>query len=368
MNILKKYSFLVLFFLSTLVFAATAPSPFANIMGPVSTNGGTSFRVWAPHADSVSLAGEFNDWDMNNTPLAPDDISSNFWSIFISNINYNSEYKFVIDGNYWRPDPWSRQVGVDDNSILKDTTFSWSNFTRPSDSETVLYELHVGTYNGGTFDGIAEKAGYFQQLGINAVELMPPAQFGTASSWGYNPIGIYALENSYGGYDEFKNMVDILHNYGIAVYIDVVYNHIEGNLLWTWDKWSEGSHECAIDGETAQHGGIFYYDWKGIPPERWYSPWGKNKPNYSRPEVTNYLTQNVLFWLDEMNCDGIRMDSTINMRTVNNGGDGDISEAYPFLRALNNSADTLQPDAIIIAEDLHRWTGVTDKGGSGPRV
>jgi len=365
MNIFKRYYFLFLFFLSSLVFAATAPSPFANLMGPVSTNGGTSFRVWAPHADSVSLAGEFNSWNMNNTPLAPDDISSNFWSIFISNINYNSKYKFVVNGDYWRPDPWSRQISTSGDSILKDTTFSWSEFTRPSDSETVLYELHVGTYNGGTFAGIAEKAKYFQQLGINAIELMPPAQFGTASSWGYNPIGIYTLENSYGGYDEFKTMVDTLHNYGIAVYIDVVYNHIEGALLWTWDKWSEGSHECTIDGKTAHHGGIFYYSWKGSPPERWYTPWGHNKPNYSRSEVTNYLTQNVLFWLDEMNCDGIRMDSTINIRTVNNGGDGNISEAYPFLRALNNSADTLQPDAIIIAEDLHRWDGVTDKSGSG---
>jgi len=359
---MKKLLYLLF---ATIPVLATAPSPFAGHMGPVSTNGGTSFRVWAPHADTVTLAGEFNSWNMSNTPLAPDDISSNFWSIFISNISFNSEYKFVIDGDSWKPDPWSRQLGGSDNSILKNTSYSWSAFTRPADSETVLYELHVGTYDGGTFADIASKAEYFQQLGVNAVELMPPAQFGTSSSWGYNPIGIYALEKTYGGYDEFKNMVDILHNYGVAVYIDVVYNHIEGNVLWTWDKWSEGSHKCTIDNETAQHGGIFYYSWKGSPPERWYTPWGKNRPDYSRPEVTNYLTKNVLFWLDEMNCDGIRMDSTVNMRTVNNGGDGNITETPPFLRALNSTMDTLQPSAVIVAEDLHRWSGVTDKGGSG---
>jgi len=365
MNNLKKYSFLFLFFLANLIFAATSPSPFLGHFGPISTNGGTSFRVWAPNANTVTLAGDFNSWDTGNTPLAPDNLSSNYWSVFISNISYNSEYKFVIDGDYYRPDPWSRQLGANDNSILKNTEFSWSSFTRSADSETVLYELHVGTFSGGTFDKIAEKAEYFQQLGINAVELMPPAQFGTATSWGYNPVGIYALENSYGGYDEFKKMVNSLHNFGIAVYIDVVYNHIEGNVLWTWDKWSEGDHKCTIDDETAQHGGIFYYSWKGSPAERWYTPWGKNRPDYSRPEVTNYLSQNVLFWLSEMNCDGIRMDSVVNMRTVNDGNDGIITETQPFLFALNSEMDSLQPDAIIIAEDLHRDNDITKKSSGG---
>lgn len=362
----KKFNLLFLSLFSFSVFAATAPSPFAGHMGPVATNGGASFRVWAPHAETVTLMGDFNSWNWNNTPLAPDDISSNFWSIFISNVAYNSEYKFVVGGNYPRPDPWARQIaGEYDNSILKNTSFSWSAFSRPPDAETVLYELHVGTYSGGEFSDIAAKAEYFRQLGINAVELMPPAEFNGSQSWGYNPVCPFALESAYGGYDEFKNMVDELHKNGVAVYIDVVYNHIEGNVLWKWDKWSEGSHTCTIDGETGEHGGIFYYDWKGTPPERWFTPWGKNRPNYSRPEVTNYFTQNVLFWLDEMNCDGIRMDSTINMRTVNNGGDGNISETYPFLRDLNNTMDTLQQTAVMVAEDLHRWDGVTDKSGSG---
>jgi len=361
-----KKLFLILSILFIAGFAfATAPSPFAGHMGPLSTNGGFSFRVWAPHANTVTLTGDFNSWDKNNTPLAPDDISTNFWSVFTSNITYNSEYKFVIDGDYYRPDPWSRQLGGNDNSILKNTSFSWSAFSRHADSETVLYELHVGTYDGGKFSDIAAKAEYFQQLGINAVELMPPAEFNGSRSWGYNPVGIYALEAAYGGYDEFKNMVDTLHKAGIAVYIDVVYNHIEGNVLWKWDTWSEGFHKCTIDNETGEHGGIFYYSWTGTPPERWYTPWGKNRPNYSESEVTNYLTQNVLFWLTEMNCDGIRMDSVVNMRTVNDGSDGTITETQPFLRALNTEMDSLQPNAVIIAEDLHRYDGITSKSSGG---
>ena len=347
------------------VATAVAPSPFSGHTGSLSTNGGFSFRVWAPHADTVALAGDFNSWNMSNTPLAPDDVSSNFWSVFISNISYNSEYKFVINGDYWRPDPWSRQLGGNDNSILKNTDFSWSNFSRPNDSKTVLYELHVGTFAGGTFADVANKAEYFQQLGINAVELMPPAEFNGSQSWGYNPVCPYAIESAYGGYDEFKNMVETLHNAGIAIYIDVVYNHIEGNVLWKWDKWSEGFHKCTIDDETGEHGGIFYYDWNGSPPERWYTPWGKNRPNYSQTQVTNYITKNVLFWLTEMNCDGIRMDSTVNMRTVNDGGDGTITETQPFLLALNNTMDALQPDAVIVAEDLHRWDYITRKSSGG---
>ncbi len=307
MSIKSILSILSILSITSIVFAA-APSPFQNHTGPLATNGGFSFRVWAPHASSITLAGNFNSWNINDVHLAPDDSSSNFWSVFISNITYNSEYKFVIDGDYYRPDPWSRQLGANDNSILKNTDFSWSSFSRPADSKTVLYELHVGTFAGGSFADVAEKAEYFNTLGINAVELMPPAEFNGSMSWGYNPVCPYALESAYGGYDEFKNMVDELHKNGIAVYIDVVYNHIEGNILWTWDKWSEGSHTCTIDDETGMHGGIFYYSWKGTPAERWYTPWGKNRPNYSEPEVTNYLTQNVLFWLDEMNCDVIRMD------------------------------------------------------------
>lgn len=241
----------------------------------------------------------------------------------------------------------------------------WQPFTRPHEAETVLYAWPVGTFDGGTFAKLADKAPYLRALGVNAVELMPPAEFGGGRSWGYNPVGTFAPETTYGRYEAFRTMVDTLHQHGIAVYVDVVYNHIEGEILWKWDGWTMGSHVCTIDGQSGEHGGIFYYDWTGSPPERWYTPWGKTRPNYERPEVTNYLIDNILFWLEEMNCDGIRVDSTINMRTVNNGGGGTIGEALPFLRAMNAVADSREPAAIMIAEDMQRWDGVTKQEGTG---
>lgn len=339
----------------------TAPSPYTQHRGPCVTNGGVSFRVWAPHATSVAVAGTFNSWNMSSDMLAHDSGNTNYWSIFLTTVNAGDEYKFVINGSEWKSDPWSRELGNNLNSIVKAEPSGWTPFTRPDDAETVLYELHIGSFNGGDFSSVAEKAAYLKSLGINAVELMPPAHFGTAESWGYNPIAPFAPAAQYGGYDACAAMIDALHAQDIAVYIDVVYNHIEGPVLWKWDGWSQGSHTCAIDGQTVEHGGIFYYDWTD---EKWYTPWGHNRPNYSEYAVTNYITDNVWFWLEEMNCDGMRWDSTFYMRQVEPGW-GDIVETEPFLSAVNAEADSRQSSAILVAEDLARWDAITQKSRFG---
>ena len=344
---------------------AVAPSPYAGHGGAVLTNGGVSFRVWAPHAAKAAVAGTFNAWSSTAHPLAPDDGTSNYWSIFISGVAAGAQYKFVVNDTLWRIDPWTREIvysAGSGNAVLKNPARSWAAFTRPHAGATVLYELHVGTFNNGTFADVINKADYLQRLGVSAVEIMPPAEFNGDRSWGYNPVCPFALESVYGGYDAFRTLVDALHQRGIAVYVDVVYNHIEGEVLWQADGWSMGSHVCGIDSNTYQHGGVFYYDWTGSPAERWHTTWGHNRPNYARPEVTNYIIGNVLYWLREMNCDGIRMDSTISMRWLETGY---INETPPFLRALNNACAAQTPGAIIIAEDLQRWDGVTDKSGGG---
>ena len=249
---------------------AVAPSPLTGHYGPLLTPTGVSFRVWAPHATSVALASTFNSWSSSADRLAPDDASSNFWSIFRGSTPVGAQYKFVINGSIWKADPWTRVVAYPDaNAVVTTGEFGWTPFVRRPDNATVLYELHVGTFNGGTFAGVAQKAAYLQQLGVNAVELMPPAEFAGSQSWGYNPVGIYAPESAYGGLTAFKKMVDVLHQHGIGVYIDVVYNHLEGEILWKWDGWTMGSHVCTIDGQTGEHGGIFYYYWTGSPAERW---------------------------------------------------------------------------------------------------
>lgn len=343
--------------------ASTAPSPITGHYGPLVTPTGVSFRVWAPNAAAVTIPGSFNGWNTTADPLAPDSAATNYWSVFVPDASAGNEYKFHVNGSLWKPDPWSRGQGNNDNSIIRNPVYAWSPFTRPDFDNLVVYELHVGTFNGGSFGDVAEKAHYLQQLGISAVELMPPAEFNGSRSWGYNPAGPYAPEAAYGGYEECRQMIDTLHQYGISVIIDVVYNHIEGTILWKWDGWTRGSHQCTIDGETAEHGGIFYYSWEGAPAERWYTPWGKSRPNYLRAEVTNYITENALFWLNEMNCDGLRWDSTYFMRLVE--GTTPIPETQPFLRAVNERMDAGEPDAVMIAEDRANRADITDKSSSG---
>lgn len=340
-------------------YATTAPSPYTDHRGPVITNNGVSFRVWAPNATRVTLAGSFNGWNTNADPLAPDDSSSNYWSIFRANVGPGDEYKFVVNNSLWRSDPWARELSNNNNAIIREPRTQWVPFTRPAPDETIFYELHIGSFNGAnpTFEGVAEKAGYLKSLGINAVKLMPPAQFGTTHSWGYNPVAIYAPAQQYGGYHAFADMVDTLHAHGIAVHVDVVYNHIEGAVLWKWDGTSRGSHVCAIDGATAEHGGIYYYDWDG---ERWYTPWGHNRPNFDAAAVTNYLADNLWFWLEEMNCDGIRWDATYYIRHVEHGWPN-IPAGESFLRETNREADVRQPSALMIAEDMQNYASMTDK-------
>ena len=332
-------------------------------MGAVPHAAGTTFRVWAPHADSVSVIGSFNDWQGDKNPLQAE--GDGYWAADVPTARPGNEYKYHItngDQTFDRNDPYARQVTNSAGaSVVYDPNFDWGDdhFQMPAWNELVIYELHVGTFNApdaenvGTFASVAEKLPYLRDLGINCIELLPATEFPGSRSWGYNPANPFALESDYGGPVAFKGMVKSAHQHGIAVVLDVVYNHFgPGDLdLWQFDGWSEN------DG-----GGIYFYnDWRAK------TPWGDNRPDYGRPEVRRYIRDNALMWLTDYRCDGLRADAIAFIRNVSGGenpGD-DLPDGWSLMRWINEEIDKKMPWKITIAEDMRGNAAITEATTSG---
>ncbi len=346
-----------------------APSPQAG-MGAVPFADGTTFRVWAPHADAVFVTGTFDGWAGATTELARDgDGTGGTWSAHVEGVKPGAEYRFTIrtsEGDLSRLDPYARQVtnSVGNAVVYDPAAFDWTgdDFTMPAWDDMVIYELHVGTFAAkddrrGDFDRAARRLPYLRDLGISAVQIMPPFAFAGDISWGYNPAHLFAIESGYGGPDAFKRFIKAAHDHGIAVIVDVVYNHLGPSDLdlWRFDGWSED------DG-----GGIYIYD-----AERAVTPWGATRPDYGRGEVRTFLRDSAMTWLEEFRCDGLRFDATLYIRLV----DGDQSnpasrlpDGWSLMAWLNDEIRARQPWKLTIAEDLGNDPSLvapTTVGGAG---
>jgi 1,4-alpha-glucan branching enzyme len=227
-------------------------------------------------------------------------------------------------------------------------------------NELVVYEMHVGTFNvkeegrPGTFLSAMEKLPYLQKLGINAVELMPVAEFSGDFSWGYNPSHPFAVESSYGGPDDLKRFIKAAHEHGIAIIVDVVYNHFgPGDLdLWQFDGWSEN-----------EKGGSYFYN-----DRRSHTPWGETRPDYGCGEVRQYLCDNALMWFEECRADGLRWDAITYIKNINgNEADpaNDIAEGWSLMQWINVEIQKRFPGKISIAEDLKNNSWVAKDVGAG---
>ena len=336
-------------------------------MGALPYEGGVTFRVWAPHADEVSVIGTFNDWTAAAHPLASE--KNGYWSADVSEAASGDEYKFLIVNGAQtleRIDPYAREVTNSvGNAVIYDPAFDWGavDYATPAWNDMVIYEMHIGTFNDepggppGNLERVIEKLPYLQRLGVNVVQLMPPTEFAGGFSWGYNPAHIFAIESDYGGPAAFRTFVEAAHAHGIAVLFDVVYNHFGPSDLdlWQFDGWSQN-----------EKGGIYFYnDWRSR------TPWGDTRPNYGRGEVRQYIRDNVLMWLEEYRVDGLRWDATAYIRNVS-GNDNDpahdLPEGWSLMQWINDEIDARQPWKISIAEDLrdNAWiTKRTSEGGAG---
>lgn len=341
-------------------------------MGAMPFNGGVAFRVWAPFASHVTVAGDFNGWDAQVTPLTSE--GNGNWSADVSGAASGQRYKFVLDGR-WKIDPRAKDVtnSVGDGVIVADN-YLWqiNDFRMPPWNELVIYEMHAATFPDNPvqkrelFDAIARDMKYLQDLGINAIELMPSNEFPGDDSWGYNPSHLFAIEDSYGGPDSLKRLVDAAHAHGIAVILDVVYNHLGPTDLdiWQFDGWFQHWNSDAM-------GGIYFYnDWRA------WTPWGtKNRPDFGRPEVRALIRDNALMWLEEYRIDGLRFDMTPYIRNVY-ANDHDPPEnpnnlngwGWNLLRWVNDEINHRQPWKITIAEDMRQNPAITrstSHGGAG---
>lgn len=339
-------------------------------IGAIPYSGGTAFRVWAPFADQVYVFGTFNEWSHTVNPLTNE--GRGYWSTDVPGAQAGDAYKFLIlngDETLERIDPYARDVTSSaGRSVIHDPDFDWgaADYRTPPWHETVIYEMHIGTFNDqpggppGNLDGVIEKLPYLKGLGINAIQVMPPMEFAGGFSWGYNPACIFAIESEYGGSRAFKELVRAAHTHGIAVLFDVVYNHWGPSDLdlWQFDGWSK-------DDENDKGGIYFYNDWRS------HTPWGDTRPDYGRVEVRQYIRDNVLMWLEEYRIDGLRWDATAYIRNVygnNNDPDHDIPDGWSLMQWINDEVDARQPWKISIAEDLRNnpWiTKDTNVGGAG---
>jgi 1,4-alpha-glucan branching enzyme len=337
-------------------------------MGAILYPGGTAFRIWAKFATQVYVVGDFNHWSETSNPLASE--GNGYWYCNVSGAKEGDQYRYLIHSPFlsrpnWRTDPYAKRVENDyGNGYIASSEFDWGTnlFNMPPWNELVIYELHVGTFYDltndgipGSFDDINKKLDYLHDLGINAIELLPIYGFPGKTSLGYNPALPFDIESSYGTNNDFKRFVKAVHDKGMALLLDVVYNHWGPDdldtSLWQIDGWSQ-------DG----NGGIYFYnDWRRS------TAFG-DRPDFGREEVRQYIRDNVRMWLDEYHVDGLRFDSTINIRNFygkNNDPEHDIPEGWALMQWLNNEIDSSQPWKIIIAEDLQNNEWINKDTGSG---
>jgi 1,4-alpha-glucan branching enzyme len=329
-------------------------------MGATPYDGGTTFRVWAPNALSAAVTGDFTAWSAAGTPLASEPGGTGVWSADIPGAQPGQAYQILLNtsgGTLNRVDPYARQVinenGLATKAVIYDEgAFDWGEtaYTSPGWTDLVIYELHVGSFaklpgqQVGTLADAAAKLPYLKDLGVSAVELLPVATFEGAISWGYDPGVPFSVERPYGGPDGLKAFVRAAHELGIAVILDVVYNHLgpDDSILWQFDG-------CG----PTWAGGIYFYGARYPGDPRPQTDWG-SRPDYGRPQVRQYLVDNAIAWLQDYRLDGLRLDATGVIRNVYGDSDPawDIPEGWQLLQQLNEAVDGSQPWKIIIAEDM----------------
>jgi maltooligosyltrehalose trehalohydrolase len=299
----------------------------------------TTLRVWAPDHDRVEAV-----LDGGRRTMEPAD--GDWWRLELEGAGHGTRYRFSIDGGPPRPDPRSgwQPEGVDGPSAVVDhDAHRWADgaWKGARLASAVLYELHVGTFSeAGTFDGAIGHLDELVALGVDAVELLPVAEFGGSRGWGYDGVLLYAPHHGYGGPDGLKRLVDACHARGLAVVLDVVYNHLgpAGNYL-------------------AEYGPYF--------TDRYHTPWG-SAVNFDGPgsdEVRRFVVDNARQWLVDYHVDGLRLDA---VHAIHDEGALHILEE--LAEAAHAVADATGREKWVIAEsDLNdpRLVRSPEAGGYG---
>ena len=331
---------------------------------------GVRFSVWAPHAKSVSVVGDFNDWDTRTHTMEKIG-DGEIWMTFIEGLEEGEVYKYAIEPQWGGPhimkaDPYGfyAEKKPKTASRLYDLSkYQWNDAawqerkkTHPSYSGPMLtYEVHLGswrrTLEGGylSYRELADQLiGYAKKMNYTHIEVMPLCEHPFDGSWGYQATGYYAVTSRYGEPDDFRYFVDTAHANGIAVIMD----------------WVPG-HFCKDEQGLRHFDGMTLYESDNEQrAENW--EWGTTNFDYGRTEVQSFLISNAMFWFEEYHIDGLRIDAVANMLYLNYGrkdgewqpnkyGDTGNLEAMDFIKKLNEAIFKFHPDALMIAEESTAW-------------
>ena len=335
---------------------------------------GTAFSVWAPNAQAVSLIGDHNYWDRNAHQMHRLG-TSGIWEIFVADISAGTKYKFAvcgIDGRWIdHADPMARATEIPPltASVVEETNYQWNDQAwldqrsqfQPWRSAVSVYEVHLGSWRIGlSYKELAvELVDYIQQQGFTHVEFLPVTEHPYGPSWGYQVTSFFAPTSRFGSPDEFRFLVDALHNAGIGVILDWVPAHFPK------DEWA-----------LAKFDGTALYE-HADPRLGEHPDWGTLIFNFGRSEVRNFLVASALYWLAEFHIDGLRVDAVASMLYLDysreegqwlpnvNGGRENL-EAVQLLQEATSTAYKTHPGIMMIAEESTAWSGVTaDTTGGG---
>jgi maltooligosyltrehalose trehalohydrolase len=298
------------------------------------------FEVWAPRASTMEVK-------VGNEKFALSKKDRGWWSAEVATAGPGSDYGFVIDGlEPAVPDPrtqWQPNGVHAESRVVDHAAFAWSDsgWQSPPLSSAIIYELHLGTFSPeGTLKGAESHLDYLKGLGVTHVELMPIANFPGKRGWGYDGVDLYAIFNTYGEPDDFKDFVNACHAKGLAVLLDVVYNHLGpvGNYLEKFGPYFNANHS---------------------------TPWGAavNFEEAGATEVRRFLIDNTLMWLRDYHIDGLRLDAVHSFND---------RSAIHFLEQLEGEVKRLEAELgkhfVLIAEsDLNdpRIVKAEEAGGYG---
>jgi 1,4-alpha-glucan branching enzyme len=328
---------------------------------------GTGFSVWAPHARAARVIGDFNSW--NGTQHAMRRLDDNgVWELFVPGLQPGSTYKFELltAAGQWvqRADPMARYTEVPPQtaSVVGQTLYEWGDgdwmaarATRdPHNSAMSVYEVHLGSWRPGlSYRELADQlVDYLQELAYTHVEFLPVAEHPFGGSWGYQVTGYYAPTSRYGHPDDFRYLVDRLHQAGIGVIVDWVPAHFPK------DEWALAK----FDGQPL---------YEHSDPRLGEQPdWGTLVFNFGDSQVRNFLVANASYWLEVFHIDGLRVDAVASMLYLdysrkdgewvpNKFGGRENLEAISFLQETNATAYKRNPGIVMIAEESTSWPGVT---------
>ncbi|CAN2181156.1 GlgB 1,4-alpha-glucan branching enzyme [Candidatus Nanopelagicaceae bacterium] len=334
---------------------------------------GTAFSVWAPNAQAVSLVGDHNFWDRATHPMVRAG-STGIWEIFIPDVGPNTCYKFAIctiNGNWVdHADPLARATEHPPRtaSVVTESTYSWSDRQwmenrksyQPWRSPVSVYEVHAGSWRPGlSYLQMAEElVAYVLEQGFTHVEFLPITEHPYSPSWGYQVTSFFAPTSRFGSPDEFRYLVDALHQAGIGVILDWVPAHFPK------DEWA-----------LAKFDGTALYE-HADPRLGEHPDWGTLIFNFGRNEVRNFLVASALYWLEEFHIDGLRVDAVASMLYLdysrkegewlpNKFGGRENLEAVQLLQEATSTAYKHHQGIMMIAEESTAWGGVTKETSGG---